>query len=110
MRIYTYPALVNGSMSGNLTSNTFEMQNYWGAAASCIATGAPVGTLTILGSVDNINFTPLKNNGTNVTLAVTAAGTYIFDVTQTAVKFLQVTYTYTSGSGTLNITVYPKGY
>ena len=113
MRVYTYPALVNGNMAVPLTSNTFEMLSYWGAAASCIVTSGttPTGTLTMNGSVDNINFTPLKkSDNTNLTLPVSGDGTYIFDITQTSVKYLQVTYTPVSGGGTLNITVYPKGY
>lgn len=110
MRVYTFPALIAGNMSGSLTSSVFEMKNYWGAAASCITTGSAVGVLTMLGSVDDINFTPLQRNGVPLTLAVTGPGTYIFDITQTATKFLEVTYTPDTGTGTLNVTVYLKGY
>lgn len=112
MRVYKEKVLAAGDASGNLSSSSFQLESSFGASASCIVSAGtdPAGTLTILGSVDNINFTPLQNAGVNVTLTVSGNGTYIFDVTQTSVAFLRVDYTAASGTGTLNITIYAKGF
>jgi hypothetical protein len=112
MRIYEVNVLANGDASGNLTSSAFQLTQMFGAAASCVVAGAgtAAGTLTMQASIDGVNFTPLLINGSPMTLAVNGNGTYIFDVYETQVQFLQVTYAATGGAGTLNITVYSKGF
>lgn len=88
------------------------MTNQWGGAISCVVTNgsSAVGTLALQGSADNINFVTLVSNGTPITLSVAGNGTYLFDVTVTSCQDLQVVYTPVSGTGTLNITTFMKGY
>jgi len=112
MRTYPSIILVNGNMAGNLTSSIWQLQYMYGASASCVvsAGSTAVGTLSLQGSVDGIDFTTLGAPVSPATLAVTSGGnTYIFDVTQTSVQYLRITYTATSGAGTLNIDTYNKG-
>jgi hypothetical protein len=112
MRFYQYIALTNGNMSGNLTSSTIELSSYYANSISCLVTAASglSGTLNLLGSVDGTNFTAVKNGGgTAITLTVSGNGPYIFDIPATGLQYVQITYTASSGSGTLNITAYQKG-
>lgn len=113
MRVYQYKALVSGDMSGDLTSSNIELSSYYTTAISCLASassGPVTGTLNLLGSVDGTNFTAVKNSaGTAITLAVSGNGPYIFDVPGTGLQYVQITFTASSGTGTLNITAYQKG-
>jgi hypothetical protein len=112
MRTYEWPALVNGNMTGNLTSSNIQLLNMFGASVSCVVTGdsSASGVLAIQGSSDGINFTQLENEAVPVTLNVSGNGTYIFDVVETQLQYLNVIYTVSGGTGTLNITVYSKGF
>lgn len=111
MRVYGSSFLTNGDMSGPLTSSNIQLQSSWGAGISCVVTSAAglTGTLAILGSADGVHFTNLQTSGTNVTLSVTGNGTFIFDTLQTALQYLQITWTNSGGTGTLNIYAYVKG-
>ena len=95
MRVYEVVVLSAGDASGNLISSAFQLTQMFGAAAACVFSGGAnnvAGTLTINGSVDGVNYTPLQNAGTNVTLTVSGNGTYTFDVVQTNLQYLNVTY------------------
>ena len=68
----------------------------------CTVTGSPVGTITIEGSNDGVNF------GTILTHATTVATTFI-DSFQPGYCYIQVRYTSTSGTGTLTVLISAKG-
>ncbi len=113
MRVYEATMLTNASVASDRASSVFQLHQMFNASASCVVSGGgddAAGTLTMEGSVDGTNFTPLQVSGANMTLTVSGNGTYIFDVTQTAVQYLKVTYTAVSGTGLLNIDVYSKGF
>ncbi len=112
MKSYPETVLSAGDASGDLTSASWQMSNSFASCVSCVFTGGgtPTGTLKIFGSVDNSHFTPLQNAGTDVSLSVTDDGTYIFDVTATGLQYLRVGYTFASGTGSLNIKTYTKGF
>jgi hypothetical protein len=112
MNFYPQIILTAGDMSTDLVSTSFKLTNYYGASVSCVVTTGPsaAGTLGIEGSIDNINFAPLrKDDGTAITLTVAGNGTYIFDVIQSSVAYLRVIYTTDTNAGSLTCTSYSKG-
>lgn len=97
--------LINGaSMTTNITSPSqsldncvrYCMQAYWSGTS-------PVGTITVSASNDNVNFTAISS------VAVASnTGNYMVNVDNPAYPWMQVTYTYTSGTGTLTATIAGK--
>ena len=83
------------------------------AAIQVNYTGTAVGSYAVLGSVDGVNFTalPFTVNGTVVTsiAAPANASPIIFDLAGSGVQYLQLQYTFTSGSpGTFSALVTGK--
>ncbi len=113
MRVYQEIILPSADVSMSQESDAFQLNQMFNACASCVVSGGgddATGTLTILGSVDNTNFQALQLSGVDMTLTVAGNGTYIFDVTQTALQYLKVTYTAGSGTGNLEVTIFAKGF
>ncbi len=90
------------SMTASLVSSSFMINNSNIFAMQFIWTGTPTGTLSVMGSLDGVNY--------NVSLATHAiagaAGTYTFDLAATAglvttCGWVRGQYAFTSGSGTL---------
>ncbi len=90
-----------GNMSlATLTSPALNKINYPYVYIQCIATGAPVGTLSVLASADKITF----NVVTGATASISAAGTTIFNfTTPLAAQWIEVQYVRTSGTGSLTV-------
>lgn len=69
-------------------------------------TGSPVGSFSVLCSLDNVNFAPLyfSVNGTGGTsVAVPSNTSPIFiDLYGGGFKYLQISYAFTSGSGSVD--------
>lgn len=70
-------------------------------------TGSPVGVFTVQGSVDNVNFAtlPFSVNGTVVTSFTVPASTspILLDLVTGSLVYIQVVYTFTSGTGTFSV-------
>lgn len=58
----------------------------------------PSGTLTLQCSADGTNWSTLSVNGTAQTIAVSANGTFNFNIPTLASKFFRVAWTFTSGT------------
>lgn len=113
MRVYEKQVLAPSTVATNQTSAIWQLHQMFNAAASCVVSGGgndAAGTLTMTGSVDGTNFEALQVAGAPMTLTVSGNGTYLFDVTETALQYLQVTYTAASGTGLLSVDVYSKGF
>lgn len=91
--------VTNGDMSANILSTSQNISEFSNYAVHCSWSGStPVGSLDVLGSNDGIIFTSVG------TLAVSGnTGLDLFNVFGAAYKYMQVSYTFTSGTGTLNV-------
>lgn len=100
------PTTASTSMAASLQSAPYRIPNSYICAMSFAWTGTPTGTLTVMGSVDGVNY--------NIQLATHAtggaAGNYAFDLASTAGQqttcgWIMGVYTFTSGTGTLTSVV-----
>lgn len=65
---------------------------------------APTGTILVEGSNDGVNFSTLDSN------AITAGGSKLVRVSPVEFVYLRVSYTRTSGTGTLTVYISSKTY
>jgi len=103
--LYNYKILTNGNMSGNLTSSVQDLSITNGFSVYAKWTGSPVGIIKLQISVDGINFVDYSGSQT----AVNGAGDALWEITTAFYNKIQVVYTFTSGSGTLNVQINGKG-
>jgi len=73
-------------------------------AIQATATGAPVGSIKLRGSVDGTTFSDMGSAS-----AISAASTTAWDIIDSGFAFFQVLYTKTSGTGTLAVKFSAKG-
>ena len=92
-------------MTGNLTSAVTDLSRVDGYAVYAIWTTGPVGTIKLQASVDGVSFIDYPNSET----PVNGAGNVIWEVTTAFYDKIRVVYTYTSGTGTLNVQINGKG-
>jgi hypothetical protein len=110
-----FPVIINGNMSGNLTSAVTVIQNLSQLSYDVQWTGtSPVGVLNVQvsntytqyadGSVDNPgNWTTILTNPVSGN-----SGGGFFDITATGAYAVRLQYVFTSGIGTMNATVCGK--
>src|SRR4029077_10198555 len=105
-----YPIIINGDMSGNITSSvtiddvTTSSYNIDSIRSYCVQAfwsgSAPVGSLSLNGSLDGINFVSVA------TLSVSGnTGSDMFNVEFPAYSYVQLVYTFTSGTGTMQASI-----
>lgn len=99
--IYSAQSLASSSVS--LSKNIDEIRSYCIAA---VITGSPVGSLQVKGSNDNINFGNVP--GSQFTMAISAAGTFLLSDTLPAYSYVQLVYTFTSGTGAISASINAK--
>lgn len=95
----------SGDMSSNVTSSSVNIQFQDFVSIEVLITGSPTGTLAVEGSHDNVNFIayPLAADST-----ITAGSPSRFLIENHQVlpsPYIRLTYTATSGSGTMNATL-----
>lgn len=96
----------SGDMSGNITSSTVNLDFHIMASIQAVWTGTPTGTIKLQQSNDASNWTDISG-ASQATGG--AAGSVCFNLNLAPMKYVQLVYTRTSGSGTLNATVEAKG-
>lgn len=108
-----YPALSAGDMSGNLNSVGVDMLSLPFGAIELIWTGTPTGTFSIDGSIDNVSNSGLVTKwyptGTDVTNPSGSASSTLVNLSGIGFRWIRVSYTRTSGSGSLTVNVFGKG-
>ena len=88
------------------TSATFDVHNLDSVGFQISWTGAMVGTITINGSIDGVNFYPLTFSPALTQPNNNATG-YIVSLQQVPWPYLNVVYVNSSSSG--NLTIYASG-
>lgn len=118
-----FPVVINGDVSGNITSIVTIVQKLSELSYDVSFTGAPVGTLSV--QISNTykenaaGQVQIPGNWTNLPLAgvlvvngsipITAAITNGFiDIDELGAYAMRLMYTATSGSGTMNATIAGK--
>lgn len=100
----TTQVLTASVMTADRTSTVINMQRQELVAVFSIWSGTPVGNLIIQGSLDNVNYFPL-----DTVAAGAGAGTDLFEIANSAVKFIRMFYDFTSSTGVLNTWISVKG-
>jgi hypothetical protein len=105
--IKPYHLMTDGDMSGNLTSNSVDVTYTDNVGIQLNFTGNPVGTFAVEGTIDESSWSELSFSSTPS--AAGSADTHLLNLNQIPYKKIRVTYTRTSGTGTLNVYVMSKG-
>jgi hypothetical protein len=100
--IYSAQALTSSSTS--LSQNLDTVRSY---CIASVITGSPVGTLQVMGSNDGVNFGNVP--GSQFTVAISAAGTYLISDPSPDYSYVQLAYTFTSGTGSITSLINAKG-
>jgi hypothetical protein len=90
-------------MSVSLTSVTIDIAELPGYAVHAIWTGSPVGTINVNASNDSVNFVSVASQA-----AGGSNGQFLLNTEVAHYRWLQVTYTATSGTGSLTTYVSAK--
>jgi hypothetical protein len=103
--IFVFNELVfNGtSMAADINSSSIDISESVGYCAHFVWTGSPVGNVIIKGSNDNNNFVQVASQATAGT-----AGQFLANVEHVHYRYLKVSYSRTSGSGSLTCHVSSK--
>lgn len=97
--------ITNGNMAGSLASSTIDISNAMGYCVYAVWSGAPVGNIIIQASLDGVVFKDVST-----TAAGGAAGSVFSNNDGIHYPFVKVIYTFTSGTGTLNVNLSAKKY
>lgn len=109
-----FPALSAGDMSqATLNSNAVDMLSLPFGAIELIWTGAPTGTFSIDGSIDNVSQASQVTNwyptGTDVSNPSGSASSTLVNLSGVGFRWIRVSYAKTSGTGSLTVNVFGKG-
>lgn len=111
----------NGDMSANIVSDAMPLDQIYGFAVQAVYSGSPVGSIKLQASCDPF---PLKSNVANggpyvvqnwddivdSSIALPVANNIVtWNVNLAFYRFVRVVYTFTSGTGTLNVNLSVKG-
>jgi hypothetical protein len=106
IHLFNIRIVTNGDMSNDITSLSTNIDE---AVSYCIQakfTGSPVGSIKLQASNDPVVLG--YSDITETITAVTTSGNYMINADLPAYSFVQLVYTRTSGSGTLNATINAK--
>ncbi len=118
MRYATVPIATAADMSADIASDGQDLNQVYTYSIQAVYTGAPVGTLQLEISNDNPYIPSSGNPAVNVvnwipysgsTVAVSGAGSFMWNVLTTGNRWVRVTYTATSGTGSLDLRYSGKG-
>jgi hypothetical protein len=115
MKIFESVYIVkDGDMNlASIVSDPIGLDHQVMGAVQAVFTGSPVGTLTLEATLFNYKSTTVTAVWTTITgssVAVTAAGDEMYNLTQLPYKAVRLRYTKTSGTGTLNVLAGGKGF
>ena len=127
MRFAPVRLLTNGNMATSINSNGEDLNQIFMYSIQAIWTGAPVGSLKLQVSNDDVPSAPVGNatpgtaqanvssnvvnwtDYTGSTTAVSGPGDFMWIVSDGGYKWVRVVYTATSGTGSLTVEYNGKG-
>ena len=106
-----YIILSNGDMSqASLTSTVTNIKNLDNICVYLSWTGTPTGTFNVYGNLTNDTSNGVPMSFATSPVASGSAGSILIDMNNLSFPYLYVTYTKTSGTGTLTATISGKGW
>jgi len=101
---------ISGDMSSNITSLPVNLDETCTYNVQATFTGSPVGSIKLQGSNNPVllGWVDITGPGVTTVTPVTSAGTYMVNVEFAGYSQVQLVYTATSGSGTLNALINAK--
>ncbi len=123
MHVYNVKIISAAVMNTTINSSAYNVQQLFGAAIQAVFTSTPTGTFKLQGSADPAT-SPNPGNGTganpvtnwsdldSTSYSVTAAGNFMWNITDIMYNWIRLVYTDTSsGASTaiLNATINAKG-
>lgn len=104
-----YPLIINGAMTGTatITSTPTNIQNLDNVGIQVSWTGTPTGTISVLCSVDGVQYDSLTFTPT-LAQPAGSAGSYLINLNQLPFPMVEVQYTNTSGTGVFNASIFGK--
>lgn len=103
--LYNVPIVINGDMSGNITSLATDLAKTDGYSVSAVWTGSPVGTIKIQVSRDNTNYFDLPGSS----YSTSGLNSAMWEITTANYSKVQLVYVASTGSGTMNAGILGKG-
>lgn len=103
--IIPVPIVTNGDMSGAITSKSVKIQGFDNIGFQLVYTGAPTGTFNFSISQDQISWVVLPDalfSPVGPIQAVGAPDDIFVELNQMTPAWVRMTYTFSSGTGTLN--------
>lgn len=91
------------------TSSAMNLDLCNGYCGVLTTTGTATGTLKIQGSNDGVTYVDLPNSGTTANVAVSGAGSHLFNVLNVYYNFVRCVYTNATNSGTISLNMNIKG-
>jgi hypothetical protein len=86
------------SMTTSLFSQSVPLSTENQFLTTAVWTGTPVGTIKVMGSIDNVNFyIPIDSIATGG-----ESGSRTYELAETSLPWVRIEYAFTSGSGTLS--------
>ena len=95
--------------TGTYTSATIDLTLCWGYSIVLSSTSTAAGSAKLQASIDGVTWVDLPNSGSTANVAVSAAGTYLWNVADAIYSLARVSYTNASGSGALTARSNVKG-
>lgn len=108
--IYQNASLVSdGNMTASINSSAFDLQLFNNYSIQAIFTGSPNGSLKLQISNDIADSPTNWSDYTGSSTTVTTSGDFVWKVSSAGERYVRVVYTFSSGSGTLNVSISAKG-
>lgn len=98
--------ITNGDMSADITSDIVDLSKEILAGCQAVFTGSPVGVINLQCSNDRLTWTDIADSSVNVN----GASNVYWNVKNISFPHLRIFYDFTSGTGTLNAIITPKGF
>ena len=95
--------------AADMTSNqsaTQQLDQIFGYSVQAVYTGSPTGTLKLQASNDNTSYVDIADSSNSIT----GAGETMWNVTSANYAYVKVVYTASSGSGSLTVKFFGRGF
>jgi hypothetical protein len=101
------PVIINGAMTATIHSISLDVKEAIRLSAQVSWVGAaPVGSILIEGSLDNVLF---NTDPETIPFALSgASGSTLIKISNVSYPFVRLSYVFTSGTGTLNVSISAK--
>ena len=109
MRENEVQIISNGDMSGNITGSSYDMSQSFGYKVYFTWTGSPTGTVKMQGSLDGSIWYDIPDSGASGITGGTSGSLQFKDATCMDI-FVRPVFTFSSGTGTLNVQIAKKGF